>query len=52
MHAEGIVKVIIDLDGTRQGIQNAIYIHPALPEVVKRAFSGQYTRGTAATPSE
>ncbi|MEF8859901.1 MAG: dihydrolipoyl dehydrogenase [Halolamina sp.] len=31
--------------GTVQDIRNAIHIHPALPEVVQRAFSGQFSRG-------
>ena len=30
--------------GTVQDIHNAIHVHPALPEVVQRAFSGQFTR--------
>jgi len=73
MHAEGFVKVIIDLDGeilgchivgpdastliqevvvamksgagTVRDIRDAVHIHPALPEVVQRAFSGQFSRG-------
>jgi mycothione reductase len=73
MHAEGFVKVIIDLDGeilgchiigpdastliqevvvamkagsgTVEDIRESIHIHPALPEVVDRAFSGQFSRG-------
>lgn len=73
MHAEGFVKVLIDLDGeilgchivgpdastliqevvvamkagsgTIRDIQEAVHVHPALPEVVDRAFSGQFTRG-------
>jgi mycothione reductase len=31
--------------GTVQDIRESIHIHPALPEVVQRAFSGQFTRG-------
>jgi mycothione reductase len=31
--------------GTIEDIQNAVHIHPALPEVVQRAFSGRFTRG-------
>jgi mycothione reductase len=74
MHAEGFVKVLIDLDGeilgchivgpdastliqevvtamtagsgTVQDIRNSIHVHPALPEVVQRAFSGQFARGS------
>jgi mycothione reductase len=73
MHAEGFVKVLIDLEGTILGchiigpeaatiiqevvvsmkagsgtvadIRNAVHIHPALPEVVQRAFTGQFSRG-------
>jgi len=30
--------------GTVRDIQDAIHIHPALPEVVQRAFSGRFTR--------
>ncbi|MFD1644389.1 dihydrolipoyl dehydrogenase [Haloarchaeobius litoreus] len=72
MHAEGFVKVIVDLDGEILGchvigpeaatlvqevvvamtagsgtvadIRNAVHIHPALPEVVQRAFSGQFSQ--------
>ncbi len=32
--------------GTVQDIRDAIHIHPALPEVVQRAFSGRFTPGT------
>lgn len=73
MHADGFVKVLIDLDGTIEGchiigpeasnlieevvvamtagsgtvadIREAVHIHPALSEVVDRAFSGQFSRG-------
>ena len=31
--------------GTVQDIRESIHIHPALPEVVQRAFSGQFTHG-------
>ena len=31
--------------GTVRDIREAVHIHPALPEVVQRAFSGQFTRG-------
>jgi mycothione reductase len=72
MKAEGLVKVLINLDGeilgchivgpdastliqevvvamksgsgTVRDIRDAVHIHPALPEVVQRAFSGQFTR--------
>jgi mycothione reductase len=75
MHAEGLVKVLIDLDGgilgchivgpdastliqevvvamksgsgTVRDIRDAVHIHPALPEVVSRAFSGGFTRPDA-----
>ncbi|MFW5939169.1 MAG: dihydrolipoyl dehydrogenase [Halolamina sp.] len=73
MHAEGFVKVIVDLEGailgchivgpdastliqevvtamtagsaTVRDIRESIHVHPALPEVVQRAFSGQFSRG-------
>lgn len=32
-------------DGTVHDIRDSIHIHPALPEVVQRAFSGQFQRG-------
>ncbi|QSG15264.1 dihydrolipoyl dehydrogenase family protein [Halapricum desulfuricans] len=31
--------------GTVRDVRNAVHVHPALPEVVQRAFSGQFTRG-------
>jgi dihydrolipoamide dehydrogenase len=31
--------------GTVSDIRESVHIHPALPEVVQRAFSGQFTRG-------
>ena len=31
--------------GTVRDIREAVHIHPALPEVVQRAFSGRFTRG-------
>ncbi|MFB6151785.1 MAG: dihydrolipoyl dehydrogenase [Haloarculaceae archaeon] len=31
--------------GTVQDIREAVHVHPALPEVVQRAFSGQFSRG-------
>ncbi|VTT86381.1 Dihydrolipoamide dehydrogenase [Halorubrum sp. DM2] len=74
MHADGFVKVLIDLDGEILGchivgpeasnlieevvvamtagsgtvadIREAVHIHPALSEVVDRAFSGQFSRGS------
>lgn len=70
MHAQGFVKVLVDLEGTILGchiigpdasaliqevvvamktgrgtveaIREAVHIHPALPEVVDRAFSGRF----------
>ena len=73
MHAEGFVKVLIDLEGeilgchvigpdastliqevvvamkagsgTVQDIRESVHVHPALPEVVQRAFTGQFSRG-------
>jgi len=72
MHAQGFVKVLIDLEGEILGchiigpdasalieevvvamtagsgtvadIRESIHIHPALPEVVQRAFSGRFHR--------
>ncbi len=31
--------------GTVRDVREAVHIHPALPEVVQRAFTGQFTRG-------
>ncbi|WP_436930705.1 dihydrolipoyl dehydrogenase [Halosimplex halobium] len=31
--------------GTVRDIRESVHIHPALPEVVQRAFAGQFTRG-------
>ncbi|MCG1002926.1 MULTISPECIES: dihydrolipoyl dehydrogenase [Halobacterium] len=73
MHADGFVKVLVDLDGeilgchiigpeastliqevvtamkagsgTVRDIRESVHVHPALPEVVQRAFSGQFSRG-------
>jgi len=73
MHAEGFVKVLVDMEGEILGchivgpdastliqevvvamkagsgsvrdIRESVHIHPALPEVVQRAFSGQFSRG-------
>ena len=33
--------------GTVADIKDSVHIHPALPEVVQRAFSGQFSRGGA-----
>lgn len=30
--------------GTVRDIREAVHVHPALPEVVQRAFSGQFSR--------
>ncbi len=43
-----VVVVMKSGSGTVQDIRNAVHIHPALPEVVQRAFSGQFTRGDTA----
>jgi len=73
MHADGFVKVLVDLDGeilgchivgpdastliqevvvamkagsgTVRDVRESIHVHPAPPEVVQRAFSGQFSRG-------
>lgn len=73
MHADGFVKVLIDLDGEILGchvigpeasnlieevvvamtagsgtvadVRDAVHVHPALSEVVDRAFSGRFSRG-------
>ncbi|QLC35248.1 dihydrolipoyl dehydrogenase (plasmid) [Halarchaeum sp. CBA1220] len=42
---EEVVVAMKSGSGTVQDIQDAIHIHPALPEVVQRAFSGQFSRG-------
>jgi len=72
MHADGFVKVLIDLEGEILGchilgpeastliqevvvamqagsgtiadVQESVHVHPALPEVVQRAFSGRFSR--------
>jgi len=31
--------------GTAQDIRKSVHIHPALSEVVQRAFAGQFSRG-------
>ncbi|QSG05607.1 dihydrolipoyl dehydrogenase [Halapricum desulfuricans] len=40
-----VVVVMKSGSGTVQDVRNAVHVHPALPEVVQRAFSGQFTRG-------
>lgn len=43
-----IQEVVVALkagSGTVQDIRTSVHIHPALPEVVQRAFSGQFSRG-------
>ncbi|WP_375335551.1 hypothetical protein [Halorussus sp. MSC15.2] len=73
MHAEGFVKVLVDMEGeilgchiigpdastliqevvvamqagsgTVQDIRESVHVHPALPEVVQRAFTGQFSPG-------
>ena len=42
---EEVVVAMKSGSGTVQDIREAIHIHPALPEVVQRAFSGQFSRG-------
>jgi len=42
---EEVVVAMKSGSGTVQDIRDAIHIHPALPEVVQRAFSGQFSRG-------
>lgn len=42
-----IQEVVVAMEagsGTVQNIRNAVHVHPALPEVVQRAFSGQFSR--------
>lgn len=44
-----IQEVVVAMNagsGTVQDIRNSVHIHPALPEVVQRAFSGQFTPGS------
>ncbi|MFC4451318.1 dihydrolipoyl dehydrogenase [Halorussus aquaticus] len=73
MHAEGFVKVLVDLEGeilgchiigpdassliqevvvamkagtgTVQDVRESVHVHPALPEVVQRAFTGRFSPG-------
>ena len=43
-----IQEVVVSMkvaEGTVQDIRDSVHIHPALSEVVQRAFSGQFTRG-------
>ena len=43
-----IQEVVVAMNagsGTVRDIRDAVHIHPALPEVVQRAFTGQFTRG-------
>jgi dihydrolipoamide dehydrogenase len=40
-----IVVAMKSGSGTVQDIREAVHVHPALPEVVQRAFSGQFSRG-------
>ncbi len=40
-----VVTAMTAGSGTVRDIRESIHVHPALPEVVQRAFSGQFTRG-------
>lgn len=43
-----IQEVVVSMksgSGTVRDIREAVHVHPALPEVVQRAFSGQFSRG-------
>ncbi len=43
-----IQEVVVAMNsgsGTVRDIRESIHVHPALPEVVQRAFSGQFSRG-------
>ncbi|RDI69506.1 dihydrolipoyl dehydrogenase [Halopelagius longus] len=42
---EEVVVAMKAGSGTVQDIRQSVHIHPALSEVVQRAFSGQFTRG-------
>jgi len=42
---EEVVVAMKAGSGTVQDIRESVHIHPALSEVVQRAFSGQFTRG-------
>ncbi len=42
---EEVVVTMTAGSGTVQDIRESVHIHPALSEVVQRAFSGQFTRG-------
>ena len=41
-----VVTAMTAGSGTVRDIRESIHVHPALPEVVQRAFSGQFTRGS------
>lgn len=43
-----VVTAMTAGSGTVRDIRESIHVHPALPEVVQRAFSGQFTRGGGA----
>ncbi|ELZ17103.1 dihydrolipoamide dehydrogenase [Natrinema limicola JCM 13563] len=46
--ADLIQEVVVAMKagtGTVQDIRDSVHIHPALSEVVQRAFSGQFSRG-------
>ena len=40
-----VVTAMTAGSGTVRDIRESIHVHPALPEVVQRAFSGQFSRG-------
>ncbi|MGM0685324.1 MAG: dihydrolipoamide dehydrogenase, partial [Halobacteriota archaeon] len=42
---EEVVVAMTAGSGTVADIRDAVHIHPALSEVVDRAFSGQFSRG-------
>ncbi|UWG48851.1 Pyruvate/2-oxoglutarate dehydrogenase complex, dihydrolipoamide dehydrogenase (E3) component or related enzyme [Halanaeroarchaeum sp. HSR-CO] len=42
---QAVVVAMKSGSGSVQNLRDAVHIHPALPEVVQRAFSGQFTRG-------
>ena len=41
-----VVTAMTSGSGTVRDIRESVHIHPALPEVVQRAFSGQFSRGS------
>ncbi|MFC4247829.1 dihydrolipoyl dehydrogenase [Natribaculum luteum] len=52
--ADLIQEVVVAMNagsGTVQDIRESVHIHPALSEVVQRAFAGQFSRGGASSRS-